>query len=238
MAALTRAAAVARSPLIDWGLAERPCPGGSESGDRHVIQPFASGVLLAVVDGLGHGEPAAAVARLAATILTEHAGEPVGELVERCHAALAQTRGVVLSLASIDARDLGVTWIGVGNVEAVLVRGHGHGQAGSGGAGESPQLDERARDSLPRERKKPPAEHLLLRPGVVGQKLPSLQAVRLAAEPGDTLVLATDGIRSDFPPTVTPARSPRELADAILAQHGRDTDDALVLVARLQGAAG
>jgi hypothetical protein len=51
-------------------------------------------------------------------------------------------------------------------------------------------------------------------------------------------VLATDGIRSDFAPTVTPARSPRELADAILAQHGRDTDDALVLVARLQGAAG
>jgi serine phosphatase RsbU (regulator of sigma subunit) len=210
VAALTRAAAVARSPLIDWGLAERPCPGGSESGDRHVIQAFASGVLLAVVDGLGHGEPAAAVARLATAILTEHAGEPVGQLVERCHAALAQTRGVVMSLASVDARDLGVTWLGVGNVEAVLVRAHG--QGGS--------------------------EHLLLRPGVVGQKLPSLQPVRLAAEPGDTLVLATDGIRSDFEATLTPARAPRELADAILAQHGRDTDDALVLVARLQGTAG
>lgn len=213
MAALTRAAAVARSPLIDWGLAERPCPGGSESGDRHVIQAFASGVLLAVVDGLGHGEPAAAVARLATAILTEHAGDPVGQLVERCHAALAQTRGVVMSLASVDARDLGVTWIGVGNVEAVLVRGQGQGASGG-------------------------TEHLLLRPGVVGQKLPSLQPVRLAAEPGDTLVLATDGIRSDFEATVTPARSPRELADAILAQHGRDTDDALVLVARLQGTAG
>src|SRR6185295_15910391 len=193
------AAAVARPPLIDWGLAERPCPGGSESGDRHVIQPFASGVLLAVVDGLGHGEPAAAVARLATASLTEHAGEPVGQLVERCHASLAQTRGVVMSLASVDARDLGVTWIGVGNVEAVLVRRRPAGR--------------------------PAAEHLLLRPGVVGQKLPSLQAVRLAAEPGDTLVLATDGIRSDFEATVTPARSPRELADAILAQHGRDTDD-------------
>ena len=235
MAALTRAAAVARSPLIDWGLAERPCPGGSESGDRHLIQAFASGVLLAVVDGLGHGEPAAAVARLATAILTEYAGEPVGQLVERCHAALAQTRGVVMSLASVDARDLSVTWLGVGNVEAVLVRAPGQGQGGSGGTGESPQLDERARDSLPRERK---TDHLLLRPGVVGQKLPSLQPVRLAAEPGDTLVLATDGIRSDFEATVTPARSPRELADAILAQHGRDTDDALVLVARLQGTAG
>jgi negative regulator of sigma-B (phosphoserine phosphatase) len=234
MAAMIRAPLdVAPSALVDWGLAERPRPGGAESGDRHVVQPFASGVLLAVVDGLGHGEPAAAAARLAAAILAEHAEEPLSLLVERCHTSLAHTRGVVMSLASISTRDHTMSWLGVGNVEAVLLRRERR-EGGSGGTGESPQLEERARDSLPRERK---MEQLLLRPGVVGQKLPVLQPALLRVEPGDTLVLATDGIRRGFTAALTPAGSPRQLADGILAGHGRDDDDALVLVARLQGAA-
>jgi serine/threonine protein phosphatase PrpC len=232
MAALSKTASdVAPSALlVEWGLAERPRPGDAESGDRHVVQPFASGVLLAVVDGLGHGEPAAAAARLAAAILAEHAEEAPSLLVERCHTSLAHTRGVVMSLVSVSTVDHTMSWLGVGNVEAVLLRREG----GSGGTGESPQLKERARDSLPRERK---MEQLLLRPGVVGQKLPVLQPALLRVEPGDTLVLATDGIRSGFTAALTPGRSPRELADGILARHGRDDDDALVLVARLQGAA-
>jgi hypothetical protein len=81
-------------------------------------------------------------------------------------------------------------------------------------------------------------ERLLLRAGVVGQKLPPLRAVRLATGPGDTLVLATDGVRSGFEAVLAPGRAPAQLAEAILAGHGRDTDDALVLVARLPGAAG
>lgn len=202
---------VAPSTLVDWGLAERPRPGGAESGDRHVVQPFASGVLLAVVDGLGHGEPAAAAARLAAAILAEHAEEPLSLLVERCHTSLTRTRGVVMSLASVNTVDHTMSWLGVGNVEAVL----------------------RRRDPAA----KAAAEQLLLRPGVVGQKLPVLQPALLRVEPGDTLVLATDGIRSDFSAALTPGRPPRELADDILARHGRDDDDALVLVARLPGAA-
>jgi hypothetical protein len=202
---------VAPSALVDWALAERPRPGGAESGDRHVVQPFASGVLLAVVDGLGHGEPAAAAARLAAAILAEHAAEPLSQLVERCHAALARTRGVVMSLASVSSLDHTLSWLGVGNVEAVL----------------------RRRDPTAR----PAEEQLLLRPGVVGQKLPVLPPALLRVEPGDTLLLATDGIRSGFTGALTRGRSPQELADDILARHGRDDDDALVLVARLLGAA-
>jgi hypothetical protein len=203
---------LARAPLVDWGVAERPRPGGEESGDRHVVQSFASGVLLAVVDGLGHGEPAAAAARLAAAILTEHAGDPVTRLVERCHASLSRTRGVVMSVASLSAGDLCLTWTGVGNGEGMLVRARPAGRV--------------------RE------ERLLLRAGVVGQKLPPLRAVRLATGPGDTLVLATDGVRSGFEAALAPGRAPAQLAEAILAGHGRDTDDALVLVARLPGAAG
>jgi hypothetical protein len=132
-------------------------------------------------------------------------------LVQRCHEALAATRGVVMSVAAVDTRDLGVSWVGVGNVEAVLVRG------GSGSG--------------------PARQQLLLRAGVVGQKLPPLQAARVAARPGDTLVMATDGIRGGFDAALPPARSARQLAEAILARDARATDDALVMAVRLRGAA-
>jgi negative regulator of sigma-B (phosphoserine phosphatase) len=212
MAALTRPAANSRPAAVEWGVAARPRPGGTESGDCHVVQPFASGILFAVIDGLGHGEPAAAAARQAAAVIAEHAGDPVCRLVERCHQALAATRGVVMSLASVDTRDLGVSWIGIGNVEAVLVRGG--------------------------EAARPAQEHLLLRAGIVGQKLPPLRAARVTARPRDTLLMATDGIRGGFDAALPRSQSPRRAAEAILARDGRATDDALVVVARLHGAAG
>jgi len=44
-----------------------------------------NGVLIAVIDGIGHGEGAAEVARTAAALLRNSADEPVISLVERCH---------------------------------------------------------------------------------------------------------------------------------------------------------
>jgi len=56
--------------------------------------------------------------------------------------------------------------------------------------------------------------------------------------PGDTLIFATDGIRSDFlNELLSPRDSPRTLADRVLAGWGRQTDDSLVLVARYLGLA-
>jgi len=34
-------------------------PGQAVSGDMHLVRPFEDGVLVALVDGLGHGEEAA-----------------------------------------------------------------------------------------------------------------------------------------------------------------------------------
>ena len=116
------AGASSNSAVIEWGICGRPCAGERESGDIHVVEPFAGGALVGVIDGLGHGEHAAAAARAAAATLARNPGGPVLDLVEACHAALRGTRGVVLSLASIDASRDEMTWVGVGNVEAVHYR--------------------------------------------------------------------------------------------------------------------
>jgi len=203
---------VHRAALIDWGVATLMLAGEQESGDLHLIKPVGTGVLVSVVDGLGHGAEAAAAARAAVAALNRHAQESVLPLLQRCHQALAGTRGVVVSVALFDRADGSMTWLGVGNVEGVLL------YADSG-----------------RRRGR---ERLVTRGGIVGSELPPLRAEVLAVAPGDTLILATDGIRSGFADDLAIDGPPQQLADQILARSGKSTDDALVLVARYLGDAG
>lgn len=192
--------------LLDWGWAGAALE--AECGDVHVVAERPDATLVAVIDGLGHGLEAAVAARTAARVLETFAGEPLEALVGRCHEALRRTRGAVMSLASVAARGGGVTWGGVGNVEGALLRGDG---AGGG------------RETLP------------LRGGIVGYQHPSLRVATLPLRPGDTLVLATDGIRDEFAEALPRDAPPQALADAILARYARGSDDALVLVARYLG---
>lgn len=195
-----------RLPFLEWGVAVRPMPGETESGDQYLVQPWPAGALVAVLDGLGHGEAAAAAARTAVAELRDHAEEPLIPLVNRCHHALRRTNGVVMSVASFQAADQTLTWLGVGNVECLLLR-----------------ADAAAR---------PARMDLLPRAGVVGYQLPPLRTSVLSVAPGDVLLLATDGIRGGFTERLSLSDSPQQLADHILTHYAKETDDALVLVAR------
>ncbi|MGH7206638.1 MAG: SpoIIE family protein phosphatase [Nitrospiraceae bacterium] len=192
--------------LIEWGVASLTMPGQSQSGDRHLVQPYTNGVLVAVVDGLGHGERAAAAADLAVTTLSKHAHESAIALYKRCHDDLRETRGVVMSLASFNELDGTLTWMGIGNVEGLVLRAEGS----------------------PHSRH----EYLLLRSGVVGSQLPSLSASIMPMMQGDTLIFVTDGIRSGFAKGLSTGDPPQRMANRILAEYSKGSDDALVLVAR------
>lgn len=195
--------------VLEWGVATLTLPGQAESGDRHLVKPFPNGVLVAAADGLGHGEEAAAAAKSAVRLLERSAHEGVIGLFQRCHEHLRETRGVALSLASFRTHDGVMTWLGVGNVEGILLR-----------AAANPDVRR---------------ESLVLRGGVVGGHLPPLHASAIPVMPGDTLIFATDGIRGGFGEGLTLGGAPQRLADQILAQQATGTDDALVLVARFLG---
>ncbi len=196
-------------PLLEWGAAQMALPGQTESGDRLLVKAVSNGVLAAVVDGLGHGTEAAQAAKIAVSTLENYAGESVISLARRCDENLKRTRGAVLSLASFNAADSTITWLGVGNVEGMLLRS----------------------DSSVGPRR----EFLLLRGGVVGGGLPPLQATIMPVLPGDTLIFVTDGIRTGFDQKVIFSDPPQRIADQILAGYRWGTDDALVLVARYVG---
>ncbi len=197
------------SPIhrLEWGVARQTAPGESVTGDAHLLLPHQRGLLLAVIDGSGHGPEAAHAAAWAVATLRGMPECSVLEQLNRCHAALARTRGVVMTLADFNRHDQTLTLCGVGNVEAVLFRA------------------ETAADNAT-------SESALLRGGVVGAQLPAPYAAVVPVHAGDVLVMATDGVRTDFSRNTALHNPPQRAADQLLRQHARGTDDALVLVAR------
>jgi hypothetical protein len=188
-------------------VAARPIAGEHVSGDRHVAVS-STRLVVAVIDGLGHGPEAAHAAGRAAEIVETHPDERPDALLRRCHDALRNTRGAAMTVASIDPVVGEMTWLGVGNVQATV-------------------LQRRTRDAR--------REWVPLRGGVVGYLLPALRPGTVRLQRDDVLVLATDGVRPVFGEWPAPAEAPQDVADRILADQSRGTDDALVLVARYRG---
>src|SRR5688572_768953 len=116
------ATAIQHNSFLEWGVATQPIPGETVCGDLHLVKPFDNGVLVAAVDGLGHGDEAIAVSRTAIQVLEAQANQSVITLVKRCHEALMNTRGVVLTLASFNTFDATVSWLSVGNVSGLLLQ--------------------------------------------------------------------------------------------------------------------
>jgi negative regulator of sigma-B (phosphoserine phosphatase) len=107
-----------------------------------------------------------------------------------------------------------MTWLGVGNVEGLLVRSlNGPGVA---------------------------KERLLVQGGIVGQTLPTIRPSTVRLTRNDVIIFATDGVEAEFLDSrlldsirdLAPAET---LARSVLERHSKERDDALVLVARYLG---
>jgi len=114
---------------------------------------------------------------------------------------------VINSVGSFNTRDNTLTLLGVGNVEGRILRADAN----------------------------HPSEYVLLRSGLVGFHLPELHASVTPVTPGDWLILATDGVRSDFADDASLNAAPADLAARILDRYFKGTDDGLVLAARYLG---
>ena len=185
-------------------------PGQDECGDRDGVVSTPQGALATVIDGLGHGPEAADAAERALSCVRQvNRGESLIEMLKRCHTALVGSRGAVMNLASFDSEEGTMTWLGIGNVEGrLLLRNTQSGYV---------------------------RQNLLLRPGVVGQRLPSLRVAVSRVQRGDLVIFATDGVAPDFAEHIRIDSPVTEIANGIINRYCKQTDDALALVIRYLG---
>ncbi|MFI9788809.1 SpoIIE family protein phosphatase [Kitasatospora sp. NPDC051984] len=183
-----------------------PLGGDGESGDAWSVMPGERLTAL-VVDGLGHGAGAALAASAAITTFEHGPVTALDDFIRRAHQAMRATRGGVLGACVIDPENGELSYAAVGNITGrIITNGHR-------------------------------SVHLLDRPGTLGTHLPvprtHLQHCRW--EPGSTLVLTSDGIRSgwnleDHPRLLE--HHPAIIAAVVHRDHARPSDDATVLVIR------
>jgi phosphoserine phosphatase RsbX len=194
--------------IVDIGIATYTLPGQQDTGDRQVVIKMPDRVLVAVIDGLGHGQEAAMASERAVATIKQHAHNesslPV--LVQHCHAALNGSRGVVMNLAIFNPANQTLAWLGIGDVEGRLL--------------------------IKTSQSTYSEEALLIRSGVVGHRLPRLRTSVARIGNGDTLIFATDGVLPDFAEKLRIESEVNDIANHIVEHHRKNTDDALVLVAR------
>jgi anti-sigma regulatory factor (Ser/Thr protein kinase) len=106
---------------VDFGAVCLPISGEAIAGDGWTVWSHPTSPRLLVVDGLGHGAPAAEAAEAAMRSFRAHAERPLIELLDRIHAALRPTRGAVVGLCELDTTRATIEFAGVGNIAGAVV---------------------------------------------------------------------------------------------------------------------
>lgn len=197
---------------IEWATAGRPIPGEHVCGDQPIAIDIDKGAaLFGVLDGLGHGPPAASAALRAVEALERARTERVEVLIQLCHRVLGGSRGAAMTLARVDFAASTLTWTGVGNVAAHLV----------------------AKDVAGTQLRS--SAHLDA--GIVGYRIPEVRPPQVVSlRVGDLVVIASDGVSEEYLGHIDFAASAAAIAEGILSEHAKETDDAMVLTARHRGA--
>jgi negative regulator of sigma-B (phosphoserine phosphatase) len=184
----------------------RPCLGERLSGDAVVFRPIEQGLLVAMVDVLGHGPEAHELTHVIDAYLGRYATFDVSGLMTRLHQHLRGTRGAAAGLCAIDAAKGLIEYVGIGNT---ALRRFGKGET-----------------------------RLVSQDGVLGQNIRTPRTQSIQLDPGDVIVLYTDGVSDRFTTDDYPGvlrHAPKEVASNIVERFGKDHDDAACIAVRYSG---
>jgi len=197
------------------GAALRPIAGETVCGDSFAVVHLAGRTVICLADGLGHGAAANAASDAACRHVLAHAESPLDTLMRGIDAALRGLRGAAVSLLSLQpARGEGSPGAPLGRIDAGRVQFTGIGN-----------VDVRALSRAPIS---PPT-----RAGIVGQGVRAVRVWEYPLAAGDLVVLVSDGVSSRFDLADVGHLEPQAIADALLAAHAKDHDDACCVVARV-----
>ena len=106
---------------IDYAVVQQAVLGESTSGDACLVLESPGQVLVAVIDGLGHGRDAHEAALAALACIRANESSPLDTLLMRCHEALRHTRGAVIAVSRIDRQQHQLIHAGIGNIETRII---------------------------------------------------------------------------------------------------------------------
>lgn len=118
-AASARIAAGAHTASAGVGSVCLPADGETACGDACAVRDTDAGRTGIVVDGLGHGEPAARAAHTALRTFDSTCALPLPEIMQALHRALRHTRGAAIGLLRLLPGR--AEFCGVGNIRMCLV---------------------------------------------------------------------------------------------------------------------
>ena len=98
------------------GSFQRPAIGETVCGDVYVVVPGPQ-TMIAVADGLGHGEKAQYAAQVICEYIQEHASDDLEDILRGASTAAKHTRGAAVALVRIDPDARNLSFAAVGNVE-------------------------------------------------------------------------------------------------------------------------
>jgi anti-sigma regulatory factor (Ser/Thr protein kinase) len=106
---------------LELGVVRVAAPGEQVCGDDWATVDRDGLSFVLMVDGLGHGPPAALAAEEAVRIFQGHRSREPADIVQSIHHAIRGTRGAALAIARLNLAKREVRYAGVGNICSVVV---------------------------------------------------------------------------------------------------------------------
>jgi hypothetical protein len=105
---------------VDIAIVKAPIQGQSVSGDGYAIRTEPAGVVLVVIDALGHGQDAADVLEITLSALDLAEPSAIDRMFQLLDERLSGTRGAVAASARISPRERQLTWASIGDVQGTI----------------------------------------------------------------------------------------------------------------------
>lgn len=163
-----------------------------------------STVLLAIVDGIGHGNKAAAITEKVIDCIKDNYKLELSLIIKECHDTIVYSRGAALGIALVNIVESYIHYIGVGNV-IMQVAGN-----------------------------KNSSHKFITNDGIIGYNLPKrLLTSTYKYNPGSMVVMHSDGVNGRFNArTISGLTGLKNetVAESVIRIHGKDSDDATVVI--------
>lgn len=191
---------------IKFSILSRPYPGMRANGDHYYVKKFKDRCIFAIIDGLGHGIEANSVSRLVSEIINNNTHKSIEDILITINKGLLHTRGAVAGILLIDTIKKEFQYSAVGNIEfRYILNGN--------------------------------TERLIPSNGILGAySRNKIKVHRKIYEKDAIITMCTDGIINKWDYTsylYMDLVNPAILANSILKDFGKNTDDATILVAVL-----